>query len=199
MHEPAFDQFLRAIISTLEELGHPYMIGGSVASSLYGEPRSTQDVDIAVVIPLDEVGPFVQAFEALDYYVSLEAAIDALIHRLPFNIIDPESGYKADIFIIETAKAEPLEQSALARRQRLTISEAQGASASFYSPEDVILYKLKYFVQGRSDKHLRDILAMLVVQGASLDVNYVSRWAVTIGADEVWRRLWSEYQRRINP
>lgn len=146
MYEPTFDDFLRTIVDTLEALGHPYMIGGSVASSFYGEPRSTQDIDIAVAIPPDQVGRFVQTFEKLGLYVSLEAAVDALIHRQPFNILDPESGYKADIFIIETIKEDELEQSALSRRRRLLYDEDHGSFASFYAPEDVILYKLKYFL-----------------------------------------------------
>jgi len=55
---PEFDTFLRSIIETLERLGLSYMIGGSVASSIYGEVRSTRDVDVSVVLPLEQVGSF---------------------------------------------------------------------------------------------------------------------------------------------
>jgi hypothetical protein len=59
---PEFDAFLRSIIETLERLGLPYMIGGSVASSIYGEARSTRDVDVSVVLSLEQVGSFVRSF-----------------------------------------------------------------------------------------------------------------------------------------
>jgi len=113
-----FDEFLRSIITTLENLGFHYAVGGSVASSRYGEPRSTFDVDISVRLPLEEANRFVQAFQVQGYYADLEAVVDAFIYRQPFNIIDAESGYKADIFLVDPDEPTALEQSALARRRR---------------------------------------------------------------------------------
>lgn len=78
---------LLPIIETLEELGFAYMIGGSFASSHFGEPRTTFDLDIAIVLPLEQAGRFCQAFEQLGYYVFVEAIIDAVIHEQPFNAI----------------------------------------------------------------------------------------------------------------
>jgi hypothetical protein len=192
-----FDDFLHAIVDTLEALGVTYMLGGSVASSFYGEPRSTRDVDVALLLPLEKANHFVQAFQNLGYHVYLDAVIDAAMHGLPFNVIDAESGYKADFFLIGVEEPTPLEQSALSRRQRAVYDEERGAQASLYSPEDVIIYKLKYFLSGRSDKHLRDISAMLVVQGEALDYAYIENWAAEIGATDVWRHLLAEYRRRM--
>lgn len=192
----SFDDFLHTIVDTLEKLGVTYMLGGSVASSLYGEPRSTRDVDIALFLPLEQANRLVQAFQDLGYFVDLEAVIDAVIHNLPLNVIDAKSGYKVDFFLIEVDRPTPLEQSALARRRRVVYDENQGAQVSLYSPEDVIVYKLKYFLAGRSDKHLRDIAAMLVVQGEALDYAYIEHWAGEIDALDVWRHLLAEYHRR---
>lgn len=119
-----------------------------------------------------------------------------MIYDLPFNVIDAESGYKADFFLIAVDEPTPLEQSALTRRRRAVYDEERGAQVSLYSPKDVIVYKLKYFLAGRSDKHLRDIAAMLVVQGEALDYAYIEHWAGEIDAVDVWRHLLAEYHRR---
>lgn len=185
--------FARSVIEALESLGLTYMIGGSFASMYYSEPRTTVDIDIAVLLPLEEAGRFVEAFEALGYYVSLDSILDAAIHRQPFNIIDAESGYKADFFLIEPTE---LERSALARRRREIYDEETRAETYFYSPEDVIIYKLKYYLSGRMQKHLRDIAAILVVQGERLDFGYIEHWAKESGATEVWQQLSTEYRKR---
>jgi len=184
---------MQQIIDILEWLDIEYMIGGSVASSHYGEPRSTVDIDIAVVLPLEKIDVFVRAFERLGYYIFREAVLDAVLTASSFNIIDAQSGYKADIFVVAPTA---LERSALARRRRSVYDAASGAEAYFYSPEDVILYKLKYYLQGRMDKHLRDIAAMLINLGDELDFDYISSWAARIGAADIWRELLAEYRAR---
>lgn len=189
----SYQAFVHSIIDTLEELGFVYMVGGSFASMYYSEPRTTVDIDIAIVLPLEEVGRFVNAFQALGYYVSHDAIIEAIIHGQPFNVIDAERGYKADFFLIEPTE---LERSALARRRREVYDPDSGAETYFYSPEDVIIYKLKYYLLGRMQKHLRDIAAMLIVQGEALDFEYIQRWAGEIGAGEVWHQLLAEYRKR---
>jgi hypothetical protein len=191
-----FDVFLRSIIETLELLDLPYMIGGSVASSIYGEARSTRDVDVSVVLPLEQVGPFVRSFQSLGYYVFADAIVDAIIAQQPFNIIDAQSGYKADIFVVDPQNPTPLEQQALQHRRHQVYDETSGAQAALYSPEDVIIYKLKYYLEGRMPKHLRDIGAMLFVQGEALDYDYIAEWAERIGAADVWAEILAEYRRR---
>jgi hypothetical protein len=193
MIEPEFGRFLHSIIETLEQLELTYGIGGSVASSLYGEARSTLDVDISVVLPLDRVLDFTQAFQALGYYAFLDAVFDAIVARQPFNIIDPQSGYKADIFPIDADTPTPQEQEILSRLQRHIYDETNGAAAVLYSPEDVIVYKLKYYIVGRMPKHLRDIGAILAATGDALDRDYITRWADQLGAGDVWAELMAVY------
>jgi hypothetical protein len=190
-----YQAFVRSVIDTLEALGFVYMIGGSFASMYYSEPRTTVDIDIAIVLPLEEVGRLVDAFQALGYYVSHDAIIDAIIHEQPFNIIDAEGGYKGDFFLL--IEPTELERSALARRRREVYNPDSGAETCFYSPEDVIIYKLKYYLLGRMQKHLRDIAAMLIVRGETLDFGYIQQWAKEIGADEVWQQLLAEYRRYV--
>ena len=193
MIEPEFNRFLRSVIETLEQLGLTYGIGGSVASSLYGEARSTLDVDISVVLPLDRVLAFTQAFQALGYYAFLDAILDAIVAHQPFNIIDAHRGYKADIFPVDSDAPTPQEREVLSRLQRHVYDESDGASAVLYSPEDVIVYKLKYYILGRIPKHLRDIGAIMSARGDALDRDHIAHWAVRIGAIDVWAELLATY------
>lgn len=193
MIEPEFKCFLRSIVETLEQLGLTYGIGGSVASSFYGEARSTLDVDISVVLPIDRVLAFTQAFHALGYYAFLDAVLDAIVARQPFNIIDAQRGYKADIFPIDPDAPTPQEREILSRLQRHVYDESDGAAAVLYSPEDVIVYKLKYYVLGRIPKHLRDIGAIMTTRGDALDRDTIAHWAGRVGAGDVWAELLVAY------
>jgi hypothetical protein len=195
MTAKTYREFTASIIDTLEALGLTYAIGGSFASNAYGEARMTVDIDISIVLPIEEVKHLVDAVRALGYFLIYDAIIDALVHDLPVNIIDGESGYKVDLFLV---KPTPLEQSILARRQPVIYDPATKAAAMLYSPEDVIVYKLKYYLQGRSQKHLRDIGAMLIVQGDALDYDYIAHWAQELGALDVWQQLLDEYHRRLS-
>jgi hypothetical protein len=192
MTSKTYYEFTTSIIETLESLGIQYAIGGSFASSTYGEARTTMDIDISIVLPESDVNKFVEAIQKLGYYVFHDAIVDAMIQNMPFNIIDASSGYKADMFLIGPT---PLEQSILARSRRVVYDTATNVTAVLYSPEDVIIYKLKYFLIGRSQKHLRDISAILAVQGAALDYDYIARWSLEIGATDVWNQLLIEYRR----
>lgn len=189
----SYREFAASLIETLEALDLEYAIGGSFASSAYGEARTTVDIDIAIVLPEAGIKRFVDAIERLGYYVVVDAILDAMLYGQPFNVIDAASGYKADMFLVEPT---PLERSVFERRRRFVYDSATGASAVLYSPEDVIVYKLKYYLSGRSPKHLRDIAAILVVQGAGLDVDYIARWARELGTLEIWQQLLDDYKRR---
>lgn len=192
MASKTYREFAASIIETLESLGLQYAIGGSFASSTYGEARTTMDIDISIVLPESEMQRLVEAIQQLGYYVFLDSIVDALIQNMPFNIIDATSGYKADIFLVAPT---PLDQSVLARSRRMVYDTTTNATARLYSPEDVIIYKLKYFLMGRSQKHLRDIGAILIVQGTALDYGYIAHWAQEVGATEVWNQLLAEYRR----
>ena len=196
MTSKTYREFAASIIETLESLGLQYAIGGSFASSTYGEARTTMDIDISVALPESEMQRFVEAIQRLGHYVFLDAIVDAMIQNMPFNIIDAASGYKADIFLVGPT---PLEQSVLARSRRMVYDTTANATAVLYSPEDVIIYKLKYFLMGRSQKHLRDIGAILIVQGTALDYDYIAHWAQEIGATQVWNQLLAEYRRASSP
>lgn len=193
MASKSYREFAASIIQILEALNITYAIGGSFASIAYGEARTTADIDISLDLSAADVRRLEEAIQKLDYYISSDAIHDAIANRTSFNVIDGESGYKADLFIMESTA---LAKSALARRRRVAYDSTANASAILYSPEDVIVYKLKYYLQGQSQKHLRDIAAILIVQGNQLDYEYVGRWADEIAALDVWNQLFSEYTQK---
>jgi hypothetical protein len=174
-------ELLRYLVDVLHALGLDYMIVGSHASIYYGEPRFTQDVDVVIALTRSVLPAFLDRFPPVDFYVSADAALDAIGRHGQFNIIHGASGVKIDVFI---GKDTDYDRTRFERRQRLPF--VAGREAYFARPEDVILYKLLYFRDGGSDRHLRDIAGMLAVSGAEIDVGYVSEWARRLGVAEIW-------------
>jgi hypothetical protein len=174
-------ELLRYLVDALDGLSIDYMIVGSHASIYYGEPRFTQDVDVVVGLTLSALPGFLERFPSSEFYTSADAAREALARRGQFNIIHGASGVKIDVFIGKDTEYDRLR---FARRQRLPL--VPGREAYFARPEDVILYKLLYFTEGGSDRHLRDIAGMLAVSGSDVDVDYVSHWARRLGVVDLW-------------
>jgi hypothetical protein len=118
---------------------------------------------------------------ANEFYLSAEAAREAVETRGQFNIIHPSSGLKIDIFVNKDTDYDRLR---LHRRQRLPL--VRGREAYFARPEDIILYKMLSFREGQSDVHVRDILGMLRVSGPEIDSAYVADWARRLGLTRIW-------------
>ena len=128
--------------SRLETLGAPYMITGATAAILYGQPRTTNDLD--VVLSLDEQNreKLLRIFPGEEFYVPPESVIraeQARAQRGHFNLIHHESGYKADIYLV--AK-DPLHAWALPLCRRVSWSE--NLTISVAPPEYVVLRKLEF-------------------------------------------------------
>jgi hypothetical protein len=179
-------ELLRLVSSVCEALGLPYFVSGSVASTFYGEYRSTRDVDIVVELRPSKVAEFCAAFPEPEFYVSVEAAREAVAHGSQFNIIHPSSGFKIDIMLPEDSAYSSL-RFERARRVRL----GEGFEPFFSAPEDIILMKMKYYKEGGSDKHLRDIASMLKVSGPQIDQAYLAGWAARLGVSGVWTQILS--------
>jgi hypothetical protein len=175
---------LRYVAEALEALGIEYMIAGSQASTYYGEPRFTQDVDIVARLDAARVAALLERFPAPAFYASEEAAREAVETRGQFNVIHPESGLKIDIFV---AKDTPYDRLSLQRRHQLPL--VPGRYAYFARAEDVILYKMLYYREGGSEVHVRDILGMLKVSGGEIDPRYVAEWATRLGLAEIWASI----------
>jgi len=156
---------LRHAIDVLETQQINYMVVGSFASAVYGEPRLTH-------------------FPAPEFYVSVEAARKAAAGGGQFNVVHPASGNKIDFL---SPRPDAWGQRQLTRRIRKPILPDREAFTA--SPEDVILGKLWYYHEGGSEKHLRDVAAMLQVSGDQIDRTYVDRWAAELGLTEPWQAV----------
>src|SRR5688500_3752858 len=132
------------VTGVLEKLGVPYLIGGSLASTLYGMVRTTQDSDIIAEMRSEHVQPFVSPLQD-EFYVDEEMIAESIQHNSSFNIIHRETMFKVDVFI---PRPRPYQQSQFSRAHRQTFDLEPAISANFASPEDVILSKLEWYRMG---------------------------------------------------
>ncbi|CAN5819231.1 hypothetical protein BH23ACT8_BH23ACT8_11850 [soil metagenome] len=174
----------------LESLGIDYVIGGSVASSLVGEPRATVDLDVAVAMTADHIPPLLEVL-ADDYYVSETAARDAVRRRAAFNLIHLETMQKVDLFVLGDALLDRLQ---IARRQRVVLDDDGRMRLWVGSVEDQILRKLWWFRLGGevSERQWRDVIAMLRVQGPAVDVGSLRETAREAALEDLLDRALAE-------
>lgn len=175
---------VRHALQVLQRLEVDYAIVGSFASIAYGEPRFTHDIDILVELPESKVGALCQAFPGPDWYISQAAVVEAVHARRPFNVIHTKSGNKIDFIV---SRDDPWCRLQFQRRQVVGILE--GLTGYAVHPEDVILGKLLYYHQGESDKHLRDIAAVLSISSHMIDRERVAKWAQELGVSTLWQQL----------
>ncbi len=171
----------------LDELGIRYVVGGSVASSVYGVPRATQDVDLVAELFGKHVDPLV-AMLANDFYIDAEMIRDAITRRASFNVVHLGTMFKADIFLF---KREPWMESEMSRGRLETLAtEAGPVTIRFASPEDTLLHKLVWFRAGGeiSERQWGDVLGVLKIQGVRLDQHYLEAWAPQLGIADLLQR-----------
>ena len=177
-------ELLRFTVNVLESIQVKYFVVGSFASAVYGEPRSTHDIDIVVELNPKSVEAICDAFPSPEFYCSREAARAALVNRRMFNVIHPDSGNKIDFMI---ARKDAWGRSQMSRRLRKPI--VGDVEAYLAAPEDTILGKLWFYDEGGSERHLRDIAAMLQVSGSEIDREYIEHWCAELDLAEPWRAV----------
>jgi hypothetical protein len=178
-------ELAQKIASILLPLNIPYVVGGSVASSLLGENRSTQDLDLVIDLEARTAQRLIDAMSG-EFYISESAVTEAIANsrtaprESSFNVIYLPSMEKADIFVM--GSDDPFSASVMSRRQLYLISGLTEEGIYIYSPEDIVLQKLSWYklIPGGSQKQWRDVLGVLKVQGERLDLAYLNQWAVTL-------------------
>lgn len=162
----AADPITVAIIvaAALESCGLRYVIGGSVASSVAGEPRSTLDVDLMIERDLAKTMCLVEKL-ATGFYVDADSARDALAREGSFNAIHYDTSMKVDFFIAEN---KHFAQAALHRRREITV---RGKPLFFYAVEDLVIRKLLWFQLGgeSSERQWRDVVSLLRLNATVVD------------------------------
>jgi hypothetical protein len=160
----------------------PYYIAGSIASTAYSLPRTTNDVDIVAELRVQHVVAFVSRLEP-DYYVDRGSVLEAIARQGTFNMTHQATGINIDVFI---PVGRPFDREQFARAQGHVLPGV-GREVNLASPEDVLLNKLAWYELGNrvSDVQWRDVQSLLRVQGEALDITYMRRWAAQIRVSDL--------------
>jgi len=167
------------VVEALERVGIPYVLVGSLASSVHGVMRSTLDADLLAAIELEHVEPLASELSDL-FYADAETMRDAIRDRGSFNLIHLETAFKVDVFV---AKAREFDQLQLSRREARQLGDDPQSGLYVTSAEDIILAKLEWYQLGgcASDRQWSDVLGVIQIQGNSLDLSYLRAVADTLG------------------
>jgi len=180
------------LIRVLDALGIAYALGGSLASSIYGMRRFTQDADITVKPFLPVADKFFDMVKD-EFHISEEAIQEALRSHGSFNLIHFETSFKIDLFVQGPSE---FEQQLLIRSRRVKLTDTASREVCVVSPEDIVLLKLRWFrdTGGTSERQWGDVMGVLGVQGDALDYEYLTDWARKLGLDELLDRATAEAQ-----
>ncbi|MDZ4654797.1 MAG: hypothetical protein U1F44_02820 [Coriobacteriia bacterium] len=181
-------QLLIDATRALDAAGVGYLLTGSIASSLQGEPRASHDVDIVIEVDVRVIVALASAFGTDRYFFDEIAAAAALDDRGMFNLIDTRSGDKVDFWMLTE---HPFDRSRFDRR---VTTQAFGARLCVSSPEDTILQKLRWAdASGGSERHVWDALGVYEVNHGVLDESYLDTWAAALGVSDLLSALRNQF------
>jgi hypothetical protein len=185
------DAFKR-ILEVLDSFEIPYQVVGSLASSMYGIPRTTMDVDLLVNLRTDQIEEFAAGLK-LDFYADPEMIKDALVHGRSFNLIHYASSFKFDIFPL---LGDDYSQTQFGRRRfaETRLAGDDPIECAFASAEDTVLNKLRWYRAGgeTSERQWNDLRGIVQVSGRRLDLEYLNSWASKLGVADLLERLLRE-------
>lgn len=175
------------VTGALDEIGCAYMLTGSFASSLHGEPRLSHDIDLVVDITLPAIPALVRRFPAPDFFLDEASARAAVSGRDMFNLLSVPDGDNVDFWILTD---DPFDVARFERRRRESVL---GTTIVVASPEGTILAKLRWArLSGGSEKHFRDAVGVYQVQSPRIDGPYLERWIGILQLQGEWSRLLKE-------
>lgn len=179
---------IKYVVSVLDDLNIRYAIGGSFASSIHGQPRHTQDADLAVEPFPGKESLFAARFPAEEYYADEPMIRDAVARRASFNILHLHTGFKIDIFV---QKDRPFDRELLARRIKAAVFGEDEGEFGLITAEDTVLLKLEWYRLGgeASDRQWGDVIGVMKTQGDRLDAAYLDHWAAEIGVKDLLDRV----------
>ena len=180
------EELLAKISEILNELKIPYAITGGMAVAVWGNPRSTADIDIVVEMVEKNVKPLIKKVTAFNknMYADEDMVKDALLHKSEFNFIDSDMGFKIDFFVMDNNPYNKL------KIKRAILREVFGVTrAYFVSPEDLILSKLLWAKDSDSWKQKEDIKTVLRNKELRLDFKYLKLWATKHETEDILEDL----------
>lgn len=173
-------EVIQRITTALDRAGIAYMLTGSFASAYYGAPRTTQDIDLVLAATPAQLQTFVQLLPGDEYYVDLDAALEAHRRQSWFNVIDLATGWKIDLII---RKSRPFSEEEFSRRQRVNLQEIPLFIAS---AEDIVVSKLEWAKRAQSQRHIEDVAGILRMRWDLLDRAYLQKWIGELGLQTEW-------------
>lgn len=177
----------RVLLGAFDRLNIHYLVTDSVASSFYGSPRATRDIDLVAEVRVEHVTPLVSAL-GRDFYIDADMMRGAIAAKRAFIVIHLSTSYKFDIF---PADSDPYTRAQFERRQHASFAiENESVDFQVVSAEDSILTKLLWYKSGGgvSEQQWRDILGVFDARGAMLDLEYLDKWARHLGIHDLLTR-----------
>jgi len=186
--EPSAFDLLEELAPVLDGVGLVWMVGGSVASSILGEPRATVDLDLAVYLDLDGLDRLIEAVDTR-FYVPSTSARAAVEGYGSFNIIDPSTGLKVDLFVLGPSF---LDRCQAERRRRLTLAGIGEVWVT--DPTAQILRKLHWYrVGGETSGHQwRDVVGLVRSEGSELPREQLRADAQVVGVQDLLEEAFAE-------
>lgn len=182
--EPGVEEVLGRVVEKLDRAGLEYMLVGSFASSMHGEPRSTQDIDIVIAADIVALERFLRLLPEEEYYCDEDTARRAMRLRSMFNVIDMSTIWKLD-FIVQ--KNDRHSQEAFQRRVIDTVGDT---TLKVESAEDTVISKLRWAKRsGGSERQLRDVSGVVTLVGEALDRAYIEKWVEALGLSDLWEQI----------
>lgn len=181
---------LRRVVDALDGAGATFAIVGSVAAASWGVVRATRDVDLVALVDAGRAGRVLDALIDDDLYVPETDARLALERGGAFNVLDTASGGKVDVFVV--AAGDEFESMRLSRRVRMDVL---GVHAWVATAEDIVLSKLRWRRESRSDQQWRDCVEIAATN--LLDVSHLRRWAPVLGVADDLEELLIEVGRAL--
>jgi hypothetical protein len=181
MQEPNLFQIF---ISRLNKIDVRYMVTGAVAVIVYGEPRLTQDIDLVIELKANKIEKFKKSFPPEEFYCPPEESLRVEMNRLlrgHFNIIHLGTGFKADCYMMGE---DQLHHWGMSNRRKLKF---EGESIWLAPAEYVILRKLEYYREGKSEKHLRDIASILTISHDRISFDQLLEKIAKYGLEQEWK------------
>ncbi len=180
-------ELLKETVKILKINNIPYMLTGSIASSLQGIPRLTHDIDIVVILKKIDVKKILNAFPKEEYYLNESTILQAIEHKGQFNILYTKENGKIDFWILTDSS---FDKSRFSRRQKVNF---MGFKLIVSSPEDTILEKLYWSkLSGGSKKQFEDALRVYELQYQKLDMGYLDSWSNKLDITDLFEELKSE-------
>ena len=170
---------LRDISQRLEGAGIAFMLTGSVAMNYYAQPRMTRDIDLVISLNEAQIERFARLFES-EYYFDKKTVAHAISRRGMFNLIHNEAVIKVDCVVLKT---DTYRQEEFARRTKISIGDFE---TWIVSREDLILSKLFWAKDSKSETQLRDVRNLLTT---ACDMDYLRSRANTLNVDKLLEEL----------